>query len=547
MDDVHTGSDQLRTLARSLRASVSRVPALAWSTDGTTFDFEAPLVHPIDIGGFVTIVDDDGRRWFGSVVAKDVVVRSAPAVHLDLDPAVSEGIEGAHIGSADVQLTAKVVQGTGKLLGRLEADDTCVPTRREDRFLDADIAAADPDLVARLLARDDESGLLDVGQVTGVPARVLLRAAGFNRHSFLCGQSGSGKTFAFGVLLERLLADTDLRLVVLDPNGDYVRLGTPRSEADVVGPPVLPGRTPVAELLARYGQRCRDVTVLRPRAVLDGAHDDAQPLVVQLGDLDVDALGRVFGIDPVADTDAYSALVRLHDTGMADGVFSMDEARDLALGDDRADMAALVQRVSNFGIGRWGVWARDGERSVIDVLRSDARVVVVDLSGFGNRREAATVSLAVLDHLWNSRDERRATLVAIDEAHNVCPATSDDPLRMAASDQVDRIAAEGRKFGLHLLLSTQRPTKVPVNALSQCENLVLMRMNSTSDIAALAETFSFVPRSLLDQARRFGQGETLLAGGIVGEPTLARFDRRLSEEPGSDVPTTWAIAAADRR
>jgi hypothetical protein len=50
-------------------------------------------------------------------------------------------------------------------------------------------------------------------------------AAGFNRHSFLCGQSGSGKTYSLGVVLERLLADTDLRIAILDPNADYVKLG----------------------------------------------------------------------------------------------------------------------------------------------------------------------------------------------------------------------------------------------------------------------------------------------------------------------------------
>ena len=55
-----------------------------------------------------------------------------------------------------------------------------------------------------------------------------LDADGFGRHTFLCGQSGSGKTYSLGVLLERLLMETNLRVVVLDPNSDYVRLGEPR-------------------------------------------------------------------------------------------------------------------------------------------------------------------------------------------------------------------------------------------------------------------------------------------------------------------------------
>jgi len=45
-----------------------------------------------------------------------------------------------------------------------------------------------------------------------------------DRHTLLRGQSGSGKTYSLGVILERLLIETDLRLVILDPNSDFVRL-----------------------------------------------------------------------------------------------------------------------------------------------------------------------------------------------------------------------------------------------------------------------------------------------------------------------------------
>ena len=46
----------------------------------------------------------------------------------------------------------------------------------------------------------------------------------FNRHTFWCGQSGSGKTYALGVVLEQLVLETELPVAVLDPNADYVRL-----------------------------------------------------------------------------------------------------------------------------------------------------------------------------------------------------------------------------------------------------------------------------------------------------------------------------------
>jgi DNA helicase HerA-like ATPase len=98
-------------------------------------------------------------------------------------------------------------------------------------------------------------------------------------------------------------------------------------------------------------------------------------------------------------------------------------------------------------------------------------------------------------------------------------------------------AAEGRKFGLHLLVSRQRPLKVHDNVLSQCDNLVLMRMNSPADLAYLAESFSFGSPSMFDEARHFGLGESLFAGKFSPHPTLVRFGGRISEEGGADVPT----------
>ena len=131
-------------------------------------------------------------------------------------------------------------------------------------------------------------------------------------------------------------------------------------------------------------------------------------------------------------------------------------------------------------------------------------------------------------------------LVVIDEAHDVCPAEPADQLTALATDLCVRIAAEGRKFGLYLLLSTQRPQKLPENVVSQCDNLVLMRLNSRADVAFASDIFSFVAPGLIAQAVGFRLGEALVAGKVSPEPALLRFGHRFSEEGGSDVPSTWA-------
>ena len=120
-----------------------------------------------------------------------------------------------------------------------------------------------------------------------------------------------------------------------------------------------------------------------------------------------------------------------------------------------------------------------------------------------------------------------------------------DELTAVATEHAVRIAAEGRKFGLYLLVSTQRPQKVHENVLSQCDNLMLMRMNSPADVAHLASLFSFAPASLLSRSVVLRQGEALVAGKVVPHPVFVRFGGRVAREGGGDVPTLWAEPRSD--
>jgi uncharacterized protein len=191
------------------------------------------------------------------------------------------------------------------------------------------------------------------------------------------------------------------------------------------------------------------------------------------------------------------------------------------------------------------VWARDDPDTLLDaVIDQDARCVVVDLGRLATREEQALVAGAVLGALWERRERREPVLIVVDEAHNVCPAEPEDPLTALAAGHVVRIAAEGRKFGLYLLVSTQRPQKVQQNVISQCDNLVLMRLNSAADTAFAQAVFSFVPASLVERATTFRLGEALVAGKLSPQPALIRFGTRLAQEGGADVPATWATARA---
>ncbi len=214
---------------------------------------------------------------------------------------------------------------------------------------------------------------------------------------------------------------------------------------------------------------------------------------------------------------------------------------DALVSSDNPDIRRLGVRAANLGVLHWSIWSGGQGRSLVDELEEPtSRCLVIDLGSLDSHDEQRLISETVLSTLWRIRARRQPCLIVIDEAHNVCPGQPSDSVTALATKYAALIAAEGRKFGLYLLTSTQRPQKVHDEVLSQCDNLLLMRMNSESDLAHLREAFSFVPAGLIQRATTFRQGESLVAGKFVPHPTYVRMGQRLSQEGGADIPTSWA-------
>ena len=229
--------------------------------------------------------------------------------------------------------------------------------------------------------------------------------------------------------------------------------------------------------------------------------------------------------------------------------FDAEEGRGLAdvraatAGDLSHDARRISLRIANLGVAEWDVWAEADEPSVADI-GDDWRALVLDIGGFGTQLEKSLIANGLLGTFWHRRDERRPVLLVVDEAHNVCPSAPADELTALATEHAVRIAGEGRKFGLYMLVATQRPSKVHENVLSQCDNLVLMRLNSAADAAFIRDMYGFAPPGLVDLSTDFKLGEALVAGKIASHPVLLRFGRRVTLEGGADVDARWAAARA---
>ncbi|CUR58744.1 conserved hypothetical protein [metagenome] len=448
----------------------------AASYDGRRFTFRTSGSDPLLPGDIVLIDAGSSVRYAGQV------------------------LEHAFTDTGDLT-------GIGAVLHVL--DDDGLPIRAVRRpFSHATVEMADLDLLQALQSSAKAAIPVGTWRSGNLETTAHLKAQGFNRHTFLCGQSGSGKTYALGVILEQLILRTAVRMVVLDPNADFVRLGE-----------TLPG----APEEGAHQITETDIRVLRPRSSHAGLH-------ARFSTMSPRSQAAVLRMDPVRDRAEYNTFMHVIADGGHEDLTTLLER--LAAGNPSE--VALAQRIENLGILGWDVWAATNT-SAYEVVESGSRITVMDLGGFEDPAEPLAASLDVLDSLWADRSSRTPTLIVIDEAHNVCPAEPANALAAAVTDRLIQIAAEGRKFGLWLLLSSQRPSKLHPQVLSQCDNLALMRMNSPSDVAELAQLFGFTPPAMLQAAPAFAQGEVLLAGGFVPAPSFVQMGERLTYEGGQDV------------
>lgn len=341
----------------------------------------------------------------------------------------------------------------------------------------------------------------------GLPASV--NALKLNRHTFWCGQSGSGKTYALGVLLEKVISQTHMPVVVLDPNADFVHLNEVRSDA----------RGEVADAL-----RQRDIRVLR-------AGENTPRLCLKFADLDMRTQAAMLRLDPILDAEQFNTMLQVSTRDLA----AIEGSLPQWLRSQNIDAyTQIALRLENLGVLEWPIWSW-GDKTVPQFVSEKADATIVDLGGFDTSEQMQLVALAVLDDLWNNRHERIGRLIVIDEAHNLCPPQPATPLERLLTERIVQIAAEGRKYGIWLLLSTQRPSKIHPNVISQCDNLALMKMSSQRDLDELASIFSFADSELIAQSPTFQQGQALFAGGFTDQDLLVQMADRLTREGGSDV------------
>lgn len=460
-------------------------------------------------------------------------------------------------------------------------------------------------------------------------------------HTVIVAQSGSGKSYFLGRVLEEILLKTKSRLLILDPNADFRKISVAKAAENWTDPQKYkfdrttgkgflaeePTRTEFLSqwervtkvLYSRRAEHADGVELLQldwlklPIEFLldeaDDAHRDqirhCHSLINTLAELavlakseawlsdgeflrlaqkfcedsvnfseseTVDHLGKIFQI-PTNNgirregSNSFVELPKAIPTLAGIFLKKDDEASDEAL-------RVLVHRASVyrkfvleearlFYFGRAFEIQKSGLidpriRKSFDPDRQ--RVEVVDLPSIADGRHQKMVMSALIEAEWSlaraeweraldndkpKSDMRVPTFIVVDEAHNAIPSVAESIAEKKLQEQFRRIAAEGRKYGLFLILVSQRPDKLDRMVVSECENRAVMKLGSTFILKTTSEVLGLedsASTKMTAKVLEFEVGRALLIGPWAGgDPTILISAARRTEEGGRDLRSEhWA-------
>lgn len=177
----------------------------------------------------------------------------------------------------------------------------------------------------------------------------------------------------------------------------------------------------------------------------------------------------------------------------------------------------------------------------------ESNVTIIDLSGIPFEVLSITVSLIsriLFDFGYNykryaSTKEKKEhdipILLVLEEAHKYVPK-SDLARFKASKNSIERIAKEGRKYGVTLLLASQRPSEISETIFSQCSNFVAMRLTNPDDQNYVRRILPDTFGNLTSNLSSLQTGEALLMGDAAILPSLVKIDKTELPPSSSDIP-----------
>ncbi|MEZ5588100.1 MAG: helicase HerA-like domain-containing protein [Sedimenticolaceae bacterium] len=384
----------------------------------------------------------------------------------------------------------------------------------------------------------------------------------FNRHLAILGQSGSGKSWAVSSLLQRTVKlMPKAHIVLLDLHGEYGwRDANGRFHSAFPGDMVrhVDARTlEIPYWLLTYSELV-DLLVDRtdPNASLQISFmREVLYALRKKGNSDL-------GIDRLSvDSPVHFSLkdLYLHFKQANEQQFDFGKTKGPLFG---AFDEFLVRFQAMFNDSRYDFLFRPRKR----VKSADLEDLLRDFIGLGEpKRQITVIDLSAVPHdvrptvssqigrlafefnYWNPLRREFPILLVCEEAHQYIPREDAESRHEGSRRAMERIAKEGRKYGVGLCVVSQRPTELSETVLSQCSNFICLRTTNPQDQDYIRKLMPEGEQDLADVLTTLRRGEALAVGEAIPLPTRVNLYPPDPAPASSDAPVaeSWKSGPDD--
>lgn len=376
------------------------------------------------------------------------------------------------------------------------------------------------------------------------------------RHLAILAMTGAGKSWTARRLIEQL-AEKDYPVVIFDPHGDYARLHeipnlrgrVQRFSAEF--PVFEEDADTIADIVDTLGYSLTDTMRAHFSDVFaaatrfyspdpDERQQRSQWLANVINKPDLAKYGIQANLWLVADL-AEAAQLAIRD----DNTFQKEELSNYGwpqILNYSKTMARTLEGIMKRTRRAAAVLKRmsDTNKKVAQThqpmptdrseLIKHGQISIVSLAGYTSDFQATIYSI-VADDLFAKRvngDLPWPFLCVLEEGHNFAPAQAQTEAERRAIITTRQIAQEGRKFGVGLVLISQRPSRLDETTLSQCNSQIIMRMVNPADQNFVRRVVESLGDEDIRMLSGLDIGEAILAGQMINFPVLVKI-----KEPAS--------------
>lgn len=390
----------------------------------------------------------------------------------------------------------------------------------------------------------------------------------FQRHAFIGGSTGSGKSWTTAKIIEQMSSLPSVNAIVFDLHGEYTPLaGDGVRRFKVAGVSDVESKHTISDgviylpywllsyeaLVSMFVDRS-DQNAPNQAMIMAREINEAKRKYLEKSDLK--DIADCFTIDSPVPFDLSLLVDRLKDINaeMVPGARAGSEKQ----GDFHGKLSRLISRLENkISDRRLGFmfngggdllkveWLDEFSRYVMGSANENCGmgVKIVDFSEVPSDILPLVVSLiarvAFSVQQWTPPDLRHPIALLCDEAHLYMPQRNfADSASSVSLDIFERLAKEGRKYGVGLVVISQRPSEVNKTLLSQCSNFISMRLTNAEDQGVVKRLLPDSLGGFADLLPTLDTGEALVVGDASLLPSRIRIDEP-NPKPDSGTVDFW--------